>query len=596
MRAQMTRALTWLRLGGAFAITASFAAAVQGCGSSAGTGEPSKDGGVEDASAADGTTTVPMEAGPAADDSASGSDAATFVDAGNIDAGTPCDPDASAEIDCTGQCGPVTNACTGAVKMCGGCMPATLADGGTEARVCDLTTNTCVKPKVTCAELGAQCGTVRDSCGDFLDCPDTSPKGCAAGQQCNTDTNTCEACETVTCADLGYECGFAWLGCGPNTESNYTDCGSCPPSADVGVQVCNAVFNNCEPNCTAPSAAVVCAAAQAASGVNCGFISNGCGGIVDCDNVPASAVPTARAAGSAASPTTAILKRRRTSASRSGERAGTSRAAARAERSLRRLRHRPGVQLERRLRPPCAAMTCADYAQYACGTFSDGLRQHDHVRNLPGRRLRPDDEHMLPGQAMWRRLRRTVRERAARTAADRTPIRAHARRGRPAPRTGRCAASRRRDAGRVLHAARGDVLHRPEPVRDQPSGRVRSYDQRHVRHWARMRRERDGQPRDPRRRRAWWGRAARAPIRATSPRGPAARFQDSCRAAGTTYSCNKCTAGTQCDVNTCCTPAPACTGGGGAGGECNDTKQPVTAGCGSARTCTCTGSLVSLVQ
>jgi len=153
----MIEAVTWVRVGGACALLA-LATATAGCGSSAtDQGSPREAGaGIDDASASDGTM------GPTGDASSGDdatSDATAPVDAvavAVVDAGPPCDPDASADIDCTGLCGPVHDACSGATKMCGGCMPAVTADGGTEARVCDLTTNTCVKPKLTCADLGAE--------------------------------------------------------------------------------------------------------------------------------------------------------------------------------------------------------------------------------------------------------------------------------------------------------------------------------------------------------------------------------------------------------------------------------------------------------
>ena len=173
MRAHVSRGLNWLRLGGACAIVIA-SAAMQGCGSSG--GSSSQDPGAGDASLADGTA-PPAEGGPSVEggSDAGALDAPGFVDVA-IDAGTPCDPDGAVDIDCTGRCGPVRDTCSGTVKMCGGCSPAALIDGGFEPQVCDLTTNTCVKPRVTCADLNAQCGTVRDSCGDFLDCPDTNPK------------------------------------------------------------------------------------------------------------------------------------------------------------------------------------------------------------------------------------------------------------------------------------------------------------------------------------------------------------------------------------------------------------------------------------
>ena len=88
-----------------------------------------------------------------------------------------CKPDANDNVDCTGKCGPVRDRCTGVVKQCGGCEPVTGPDGGiVEQRTCNLATNLCEKPKVTCEDLGAECGTIKNSCGEYLDCPDGTPR------------------------------------------------------------------------------------------------------------------------------------------------------------------------------------------------------------------------------------------------------------------------------------------------------------------------------------------------------------------------------------------------------------------------------------
>jgi hypothetical protein len=592
MRAQMTRGLTWLRFGGAFAIIATAAAAAVGCGSSGSSEPSSKEAGAFDASAPDGTM-APTEGGPSADDASAG-DAANFGE-GGIDGGTPCDPDASADIDCTGLCGPVRNACTGTVKMCGGCMPAPLGDGGvdggTEARVCDLSTNTCVKPKVTCAELGAQCGTVRDSCGDFLDCPDTNPKGCAAGQECNPDTNTCEACETVTCGDLGYECGFAWLGCGPNTESNFTDCGGCPPGADGGAQVCNAVFHNCEPSCTPPSAAVICAAAQALSGVNCGFISNGCGGIVDCDNVPGFGCPNGESCGVRG------IANHCDPQTTPDECVALGRMCGNITSSCTGLQiHCGDCAMGQVCNPngvcgsPCAAKTCADYAQFTCGTFSDGCGSTISCGTCPGGLCDQTTNTCCPekqcgvdyagqcGTALPNGCGGntdscpcasgtcTADGGAAAAPASGVPGACCA----PHAATyytgqNQCGTNLPDGCGHTINAACATGLECVANATGSPGPAPAS---------------------------GVVGSCCTRTDSCNLASGTCGAIQDSCRTAGTTYSCNKCVSPTTCMANTCCTPAPACAGAGGEGAECNDSKQPVTAGCGSARACTCAGSRV----
>jgi len=195
----------------------------------------------------------------ASTDDAAEIDAAT--DDGDVDAG--CTPTV---MSCAGLCGPIIDSCTGTKLQCGGCPTG---------QVCDLVAHTCGTPLVSCMQLGATCGAIRNSCGSRLDCG-----GCAAGKECDPDTNSCVACTQVTCQDLGYECGQQWLGCGP--ETNTTNCGNCPANF-----TCNTVYKRCEAKtCSGKTAAQLCADAKTASGVECGNISNGCGGVVSCGGCP----------------------------------------------------------------------------------------------------------------------------------------------------------------------------------------------------------------------------------------------------------------------------------------------------------------------
>jgi hypothetical protein len=590
MRAQMSRGLTWLRFGGGCAIVVA-AAVVQGCGSSDGAG--SHGAGAEDASVAD-VTVPPSEGGPSEDAGSAGTldgSGSGDVMTVTIDAGAACDPDAAVDIDCTGRCGPVRDACSGTVKMCGGCAPAALLDGGFEPRVCDLTSNLCVKPRVTCAALNAQCGTVRDSCGDFLDCPDTNPKGCPAGQECNPDTVQCQACQPVACADLGYECGFAWLGCGPNTESNFTDCGGCPAGPDGGTQVCNAVFHNCEPNCKPASAAVICAAAKAKSGVNCGFISDGCGGIVDCDNVPGFGCPSGQSCGVRGIENHCDPQQTPDECVAVGRMCGditstcTGLKVHCGDCATGQVCNANGV-----CGPPCTAKTCTDYAQYACGTFSDGCGSTITCGSCPGGVCDQSTNTCCPvkqcnvdyagqcGTALPNGCGQNTDSCACASGvctADggAAPAPAGGTAGAccvPHPATyysgqNQCGTNLPDGCGHTVTVACGanqecvaNGTGSPGPA--PASGVV--------------------------------GSCCTRTDSCNLASGTCGPIQDSCRAAGTTYNCNQCTTGTVCMANACCTPAPACAGGGGEGGECNDSKQPVTAGCGSARTCTCAGSRV----
>ncbi len=211
------------------------------------------------------------EAGAVEPDASPTPDASEQPDTGNfIDAG-PCIPQ---PIDCTGKCGPVRDACSGEVKLCGGC-----ATG----EVCDLQLHTCGIPKTKCSDFGADCGRVKTSCGEYLDCG-----YCKTGQECNPDTNKCGPAQAVTCQDLGYECGAAWLGSGDRAAK--TNCGTCK---DPNKSRCNSVFNVCEPACLTPwknltgapataAKKAFCDAARLNKGVECGTISDGCGDIINC--------------------------------------------------------------------------------------------------------------------------------------------------------------------------------------------------------------------------------------------------------------------------------------------------------------------------
>ncbi len=168
---------------------------------------------------------------------------------------------------CIGLCGPIHDPCTNIDTQCGTCAMG---------MAYNLVTHLCEVPKTTCGDLNAECGTIRNSCGVRLSCPD-----CPNGKECDPNTNQCVTCQNVTCQNLGIECGRAWLGCGPT--SNTTDCGPCPNGPKP---VCNPFFNLCEPNCQPQSAQVICAAAKL-NGIECGITTDGCGSYVDCGGCPA---------------------------------------------------------------------------------------------------------------------------------------------------------------------------------------------------------------------------------------------------------------------------------------------------------------------
>jgi hypothetical protein len=114
---------------------------------------------------------------------------------------------------------------------------------------------------------------IRNSCGVRLHCG-----YCSENEECNADSNQCEPCAEPTCADLGVECGSAWNGCGnPSQENNQLNCADC-----AGDMICNDNYNICERDCTPGAAEDICFQAFADQGVECGWISDGCGGLVNC--------------------------------------------------------------------------------------------------------------------------------------------------------------------------------------------------------------------------------------------------------------------------------------------------------------------------
>lgn len=75
----------------------------------------------------------------------------------------------------------------------------------------------------TCADLGAECGTVEDGCGATLDCG-----ACEAPESCGGEDHPCD-CMPATCEELAAECGPVADGCG-----GALDCGGCEEPQTCG--------------------------------------------------------------------------------------------------------------------------------------------------------------------------------------------------------------------------------------------------------------------------------------------------------------------------------------------------------------------------
>jgi hypothetical protein len=488
------------------------------------------------------------------------------------------------EVDCTGKCGPVRDLCTGKVKQCGGCVTA---DGGAPL-ACDLRTNTCGPPKKTCAELGAECGTIKNTCGEYLDCPDTSPKGCPAGKECDPDTNKCRDCQQVTCKDLGFECGPAYLGCGPDTPSNYQDCGSCGAG-----RVCNGAFNICEPTCTPKSAKELCDAAKAKSGVECGTITNGCGGTVNCDSVAGYGCKDGERCGVRGLKNRCDPKETPDECKALGRNCGEITSVC------------TGLKVQCGTCPtgqvcnangvcgaPCQPKTCADYKEFQCGVFDDacggtlscgcsgggvcdnatktccgvnacgtGIYAGKCGQDLANGCGQNNLDCSCPtGQVCTQNGGASPPPATSTTGACCTPtLTATTYRN-----AGQCGTSLPNGCGQNnvnASCPSGGVCVNNgtgAPGAAPPPGTIGSC-------------------------------CTRTNECASQPPNTCASVPNSCRPGATVSCASNCTSDKICDDGQCCRGAPSCSGGGGEGATCNVTLTPTDPGCGSNRTCDCAG-------
>lgn len=271
---------------------------------------------------------------------------------------TGCTP----TVDCSGKCGPIFDVCLGRNVQCGAC---------NSGMVCDLVNHVCIQPQTTCAQLNAQCGIIKNSCGVRLNCP-----ACPNGQECDPDTNRCIACKNVTCEQLGYECGNAWLGCGPTTNLSY--CGDCPSGKQ-----CNPLFNKCEPTCVPPSAATLCAAAKSARGVECGIITDGCGGYVDCSTVQGFGCPAGQQCGGQGEPNRCGPKEQPTECIAAGRECGEIDSVCGGKVSCGTCTPPQVCNSNGRCGPPCTEMTCAQLGNPECGTVPDGCGGQKRCNDCP---------------------------------------------------------------------------------------------------------------------------------------------------------------------------------------------------------------------
>lgn len=190
--------------------------------------------------------------------------------------GGVCMPKTCADFIALGMdCGKQSDGCGGSID-CGGCTAPAFCGGSAPSKCGVVGGGTTCTPK-TCADFpGINCGRQPDGCGGTTDdcgtC--TSPQICGGGgtpSVCGGGTVGADGgslCTPKTCANLGKDCGTVSDGCG-----GVLDCGSSCPSG----QVCGGggTANVCAtPPCTRIT--------SCSGGMDCGSIADGCGGIVSC--------------------------------------------------------------------------------------------------------------------------------------------------------------------------------------------------------------------------------------------------------------------------------------------------------------------------
>lgn len=131
------------------------------------------------------------------------------------------------------------------------------------------------EPK-TCEDVGAECGTIPDGCGDVLDCGECDDDGICGLKKANKCTSPNDVCERIpedeACA--GKQCGFEGDGCGGTYE-----CGTCEDGEVCGSEV---PFE-CGPDTGGPTTCQAKIESCESVGAECGIIGDGCGGTIDCN-------------------------------------------------------------------------------------------------------------------------------------------------------------------------------------------------------------------------------------------------------------------------------------------------------------------------
>jgi hypothetical protein len=177
-----------------------------------------------------------------------------------------------------GTCGPQSNGCGGVTPDCSPCTGGQTCGGcGTPGVCCtpDGSAGTCT-PK-TCADYPNQCGQQPDGCGGLTaNCTCAAPATCGGSGSAGicgipSDGGGGNGCTKLTCAAYpAGTCGQQADGCGGLTA----DCNPCPMGQTCGG--CGTPGQCCTPPTTS------CTPQGCPAGQQCGFASNGCGGIATC--------------------------------------------------------------------------------------------------------------------------------------------------------------------------------------------------------------------------------------------------------------------------------------------------------------------------
>jgi hypothetical protein len=191
------------------------------------------------------------------------------------------------------ECGIENDGC-GRARDCGTCQYPMYCGGGGFSKCggsgpiamsCPM--SLCVPQ--TCGQLGYDCGPASDGCGNQIDC---GP--CPFSESCSIARCVWPAdagpCVPATCQGLGYQCGSTSDGCGGRLE-----CGTCPVSqfcGGGGVRRCGGTclppdsgiswVDQCQLACSSADGGACVGVSCLGHGHACGYVPNGCGGLVDC--------------------------------------------------------------------------------------------------------------------------------------------------------------------------------------------------------------------------------------------------------------------------------------------------------------------------